>query len=306
MWRRWLLYLAGLAGCLIFQYFYRQWFSFLLLAVVVLLPLLSLAVSLPAMLLTRFRLLCPEHCIQGEKLIPQLEVRCLLPVPEYRLKLQVTDPAGKPVILSPNLPLPTEHCAVLECAARQLRIYDYLGLFFLPRRLAHSTRITVCPRPLAVRQLPELDRYLSQMWRPKAGGGFSENHELRLYRPGDSLQHIHWKLTAKTGKTIVREALEPIRRRVVIGIELESTSDALDRKLGRLWWLAEHLLAQGLPCSLRALTGQGIREFPVISQEQLQQAVSALLQCSRVAPGEKMDSFSAAWHYIVGGGPDEA
>lgn len=306
MLRRWLLYLAGLAGCLIFHYFYRQWFSFLLLAVVVLLPLLSLAVSLPAMLLTRFRLLCPGSCTQGKKLVPQLAVSCWLPVPEYRLKLQVTDPAGSQVLLHLGEPLPAEHCANLRCRIHRLRIYDYLGLFFLPRYLTDSADVTVCPRPMAVRQLPELDRYLSQMWKPKAGGGFSENHELRLYRPGDSLHHIHWKLTAKTGKTIVREAMEPIRRRVIIGIELEPTSTELDRKLGRLWWLAEHLLEQGLPCRIRALTGEGIRELPVTSPEDLRHAIATLLQCPRVAPSEKMDSFSAAWHYIVGGGPDEA
>lgn len=306
MLRRWLIYLATLAGCVIFHYFYGQWLSFLLLACVVLLPLFSLAVSLPSMLLARFLFQCPNRCDLGQELTARVSVRCPLPMPEYRLRLLVTDPAGQSRWLKEGASLPAEHCAALRCRIRGVRVYDYLGLWFLPGSVGNDFTVHIFPRPLQLHSLPELDRYLSQAWRPKAGGGFSENHELRLYRPGDQLNQIHWKLSAKTGKYIIREAMEPLRRRVIVGIVMEPTGAALDRKLGRLWWLCCHLLDQGLPCIIRAMTGSGIREIPVASREALGEAIRTLLDAPRADASQEMDAIAAAWHYTVGGEPDEA
>ena len=58
---------------------------------------------------------------------------------------------------------------------------------------------------------PDLDRYIARAWKPKSGGVCRRNHELRLYRPGDSLNQVHWKLTAKTGKWMIRQPMEPQR-----------------------------------------------------------------------------------------------
>ena len=43
-----------------------------------------------------------------------------------------------------------------------------------------------------------------------AGNDHSQIYQIRPYRPGDRLQTIHWKLTARSGELYVREAGEPI------------------------------------------------------------------------------------------------
>ncbi|MBR2633811.1 MAG: DUF58 domain-containing protein, partial [Lentisphaeria bacterium] len=43
--------------------------------------------------------------------------------------------------------------------------------------------------------------------RPKPGGGYGENYEIRQYRPGDNLNQIHWKLSAKVGDLMLREPM---------------------------------------------------------------------------------------------------
>ena len=100
--------------------------------------------------------------------------------------------------------------------------------------------------------------------------------------------------------------MEPLRRRVIVGIVMEPTGAALDRKLGRLWWLCCHLLEQGLPCIIRAMTGSGIREIPVASREALEEAIRTLLDAPRADASQEMDAIAAAWHYTVGGEPDGA
>ena len=69
------------------------------------------------------------------------------------------------------------------------------------------------------------------------GGGFSEIHDLREYRPGDSLHEIHWKLSAKTDKLIVREAEEPDLGLVVLSFDFSGTRTQLDSTLRQLLWL---------------------------------------------------------------------
>lgn len=166
--------------------------------------------------------------------------------------------------------------------------------------------VTVWPEPLPVSELPSLERFLSVSWQPKPGGGFSENHELRLYRPGDRLNQVHWKLSAKTGKTIVREPMEPTQRRMLVELVLSGTPEELDRKLGRLLWLGGHLLELELSFELRALTGEGEFLWPVASPETLQSAAGRLLRTPAAPLDAEMTCMAAAWRYRIGGGKDEA
>jgi hypothetical protein len=97
-----------------------------------------------------------------------------------------------------------------------------------------------------VDDLPSLARYAGRAWKPKPGGGFAENHEIRLYRPGDKMNQIHWKLSSKMNKLMVREAMEPVQDRVLVEMILRGTPEELDRKFGRLLWTGNYLLEQGL------------------------------------------------------------
>ena len=64
MWGRWCVYLLTLAFSVVFYGFYREWFSWLLLQVVIYLPWFSLVVNLPAMLTAQCRLHLPESAIR--------------------------------------------------------------------------------------------------------------------------------------------------------------------------------------------------------------------------------------------------
>ena len=146
---------------------------------------------------------------------------------------------------------------------------------------------------------------MAQAWKPKPGGGLAENHELRLYRPGDSMNQIHWKLSAKTGKYIVREAMEPIRNRILVTMELKGTPEQLDRKFGRLLWLGSHLLELGLCFEVQVLTGKGMRSMQIGKREDLLAAMDLLLSSPPAIKEDHLSVEAAAWQYRIGGGEDE-
>ena len=305
--RRWLLYLLVVMGCLAFYWAYQQWFAWLVLVGVLCLPVAALILSLPAMLTLKLKVRCPLPVAMGSQELPELAASCPLPAPPVRGKILVRRiTTGQQWKLKPGYYLPADHCGTLLCGPDKAKVYDYLGLFFLRIRQTEPLSVVVRPRPVAVRHLPALEQYLAKSWRPKPGGGFAENHELRLYRPGDSLNQVHWKLSAKTGKYIIREAMVPEKNRLLLSMILRGTPEELDRKFGRLLWLSRELLSKELRHEICVLTGNGTLTLSVIDEESLEKALDELLS-QPPAPAEvQWSALPAAWQYRIGGGEDEA
>ena len=301
-----IIYLLVWVASILFFWAYQQWFAWFTLVAVVGLPLFSLLVSLPAMLTFKLELIVPEALTAGTSCKPELRCHSFLPTPPWKCAITVERLlTGQCWRLKSGGALPTEHCGALCCTVQKAKVCDYLGLFSFPLRLSEQRIVLVRPVEVGMKEIPQLDRYLSRSWRPKRGGGFAENHELRLYRPGDSIHQIHWKLSAKTGKLILREPMEPERGRVLLRLDLQGTEAELDRKLGRLLWLGRHLLDIKIFHEIQCLTADGCESYAVTTPEELQTAVDTLLSRKCAASGSIRErAESASWQYYIGGGTD--
>lgn len=306
-----LCYLAGLAVALLFHAFYFGWFSWFVLMTVILLPLFSLLVSIPAMAQMELSLELPQRTRQGGRIYLGLRGSSgRFPMPKCRFRLTVTNclsgqsisvgqtlPAGGRWYLNPD----TTHCGQVTCAVTKGRVYDYLGLFSVPLRHKPSASVLVCPVAEEPRELPNLNRFLNRRSRPKPGGGFAEEHELREYRPGDPLRQVHWKLSVKTDSLILREAQEPVRERTLLTLDLRGTPHGLDRILSNLvWlsrWLLEHDTVHGIAWTDPA---DGLVQAEVTCPEDLTAVLDKLL-CS--TPDEGLPSLAhrrfpgVSWRY---------
>ena len=302
------LYTGTLLGTLVFYFAYQQWVSWLLLLLVVLLPWFSLVVSLPGMLTTRLSTVLPPVIPLGQYGEVVLWGRSKFPLPPVKAKLLLHRPLqGELRRCREGEYLAADHCGSLEVSAEKAWVCDYLGLFRFRLRNIEPCCALARPEPMALPAIPELERHLAMSWRPKAGGGFAENHELRLYRPGDPLNQIHWKLTAKTGKLTIREPMEPQRGRMLLSLNLKGTPEELDRMLGRLLWLGNQLLDRGLRYEIRALTGEGVETLVVLEEADLTKAMDHLLRSEPAGDGDiREQPVAASWQYHVGGLPDEA
>ena len=302
-----LLYLLTLSVCLVFYCAYQQWFSWLLLLAVALFPWLSLLLILPAMLTLRLSPFIPARVPLGGEGKADLAGSCQLPLPPIRGKLRVTRlTTGESWLLKPGSILPTEHCGGLRIQPVRVKTHDYLGLFCKKVKKIESGTVLVSPKIVEMPVPPDLNRFLARAWRPKFGGGYSENHELRLYRPGDNLNQVHWKLSAKTGDLILREPMEPQRGLMLLKLDICGTAAELDLKFGRLLWLGGYLLEQNIPFEIRALTGHGIETRAVKEPRDLQRSVDELLCAPPAAEGSIRDrEYAASWQYYIGGEGDE-
>lgn len=307
MWHRRTVYALALGGGLVFYWAYREWLSWLVLMGLILLPWFSLVVSLVPMLTAKPYLSCPETVQHGEKAQVSVVCRGKLPAPPVTAKLRLERRLyGKTELLASPGRLPTEHCARIRISVKRGYLYDYLGLF--RHRLRHIPEVWVTVRPeyTPMDTPPDISRYLAHSWRPKPGGGFGESHELRLYRQGDPLRMVHWKLSAKTGKLVLREPMEPLRGRILVTMELSGTADTLDRKLGRLLWVCRYLLSRDMPHELHCLTGNGKVCHKIQDEKSLFAALDSLLASAPAAPDARGTYPLSSRHYHIGGGADEA
>ena len=61
------------------------------------------------------------------------------------------------------------------------------------------------------------------------------------------MREIHWKLSVKTDRTIVREAQEPVRGLTLLTFDLRGTPGRVDATLEELLWLSQWLLDHDTP-----------------------------------------------------------
>ena len=302
------MYLAVLTAGTVFYLAYQEWFAWFVLMVILLLPWFSLAVSLSAMLSFSAEPECPAEVDMETPAEVWLMGQCGLPVPPFkgRIRLRNLQTGAFHRYRSGGI-LPTEHCGGFSVTAERVWVYDYLGLIGIPVR--KKTEKTAIVRPLTAKMEapPDLSRYLARSWRPKPGGGYAENHDMRLYRPGDSLNQVHWKLTAKTGKLMLREPLQPNRGLMLLTMNLRGTPEVLDRKFGYLLSLGNYLLEQGLGFQVSVLTADGLQTHSIQTDLDLKKCVSTLLSHGCAPDGDiRHREFSASWLHHIGGDWDEA
>lgn len=299
-------YLSVLGLCGVFYLAHGEWFSYVLLLGMLGLPWFSLLLSLGAMLTARMGVECPRRVEIGTEAEASLVGASRFPLPLFRGKLRVRScMTGREQAYREYQGLPTEHCGGLEVKVKRGRVCDYLGLFSFPMGRRGSRQVLVWPKPLPMADGPEWKELIPRAWRPKSGG-YAENHELRPYRPGDSMNQIHWKLTAKTGKLTIREPMEPWQGLVLLTLDLRGTAEEIDRTLGRLLWLGRKLIEQELCFEIRALAGDGVHQLGVQDDGSLERAIENLLCAPLAAEGSMEDwEIPASWRFHIGGKPDE-
>jgi uncharacterized protein (DUF58 family) len=108
---------------------------------------------------------------------------------------------------------------VVEFSHVELARPDVLGLLFTIRRHPCRQRCLILPRHHAMPGLRAarggLGRPAPHDARASAPGG-TEYHALREFRPGDSLRHVHWRISAKRGVRIVKQYRDTSSNRLLV------------------------------------------------------------------------------------------
>ena len=201
----------------------------------ILLPLAALPINLSVRKKLRITLYVPPNLrkhVSGEIILevenptwlPVLRMQCVLEAENRLNGLKKTaqiicfsmPKSNKRVALE----IGDGYCGRIKLQVNQIRLYDCLGLIGVRCRREEHRSLTVQPDTF-VQNLylnsPAGVRNDSEVYSPdRPGEDMTEVFQIREYVEGDSLRQIHWKLTGKLDRLIVKEPSLPIIRSVLV------------------------------------------------------------------------------------------
>ena len=121
------------------------------------------------------------------------------------------------------------YCGNMEICMEYVKIYDLSGIFYKKISISQKRYIGIMPRfslmPLEVtRRTREFITDSDEHSIEKSGDDPSEIYQIREYRDRDSVHNIHWKLSAKEDRLMVKEHALPLGCAVLMWVDF-STRD---------------------------------------------------------------------------------
>jgi len=309
-----IIYLAALIASFFTFLYCEMWATALLLAIMILLPLVSGLLGLLGARKISYRVSAPKSTLCGEVFEILVSDTGKTKTLNYNITLVIDKGYGEPEQWKVGMfadktqkhKMTAEHCCAIRCSVKSAYAYDALGLVRLRIRQANDTIVCVLPAPRAPEVLPEYSLAMHEIYVPKYGGGSAEVHDLRTYRPGDSMRDIHWKLSAKTDQLIVREPQKPVCSSILITFDLEAPSVQMDSKIAHLLWISGWMVKNNVEhdvCWLDPADRQ-VRTFNVtltsdpvtMVRDMMIKRVTEPLPSIAEMPFAKVD-----WHYHISG-----
>ena len=194
------------------------------------------------------------------------------------------------------------YCGRVDLKIRRVSVIDMLGLFALavPERQAAGGSIYILPelqvRSIQTDEAADLGLDSATYSTNKSGGDPSEIFQLRDYREGDARHSIHWKLSSRMNRLIVREFGLPLNPSLHFLLELreDATPAAAEAMLGTMLAFSEHLMAREVTHSISWINEDGgLHTIPVTGPEMLASALHELLALPGQARWSALERFAA-------------
>lgn len=292
-----ILLLAAAAGIYIFT---NTYYTLMLLALTVVLPLISLALMLLSRRGVTVSADVPGSCekknasfrysINNSSRFPAARITF-----EVKLENQLTGAvrrrkvsaaAGGRQSVSADLRLTGARAGLVTVDTQKIRIYDALGLFTTGKKDLPSQECIVYPEfrdVLVSMERPVETMGDSRRFAPeKPGSDVSELFAVREYVPGDEVRKIHWKLSSKLDRTILREFSLPLNFSVILMIDMiRGDEEITDAQLELLFSLSRGMLEQGIDHNMAWFdAGEGMFHICEITGfEEFELAAAQMLQC---------------------------
>ena len=107
-----------------------------------------------------------------------------------------------------TFPVSFEKCGIYTAKAEEITVYDFMHLFSFKKKTDIEASVSIMPvsPPSGKMEEAVFEEGFDEFTDNERRGNASSNvTDIREYRPGDRLSRIHWKLTEKLDKLIVKE-----------------------------------------------------------------------------------------------------
>ena len=309
-----------LIGMLAFHVFYSGAIAWYLLLLTILLPVASRLFTLPKKRKIDISFDIPESVNIGEEAHASVNVRGKTPLPigcvsfSFELMNETNGRSTSKKKLTIygchnsciTFPVRTDECGRIKCTLTKLRMFDYLGIFSRTYKEKHILFINVFPVPEPPSPIPELPigDLMGITSKPKPGGGFAEDYDVRGYRPGDPVNLIHWKLTSKRDDIMIREPLITERGKALLTFNLYGEPAVVGKTFGYLSWCVLWLLQYSIQPHIKWYDNSNSCEHTVQIESHIEFIALMIQLFSKKIPfkgqsvaGEKYEGF--VWRYHI-------
>lgn len=269
----WISYIGLMIITLLFTIYYRQSFFLVLFLLLCFLPVISYFLCRYGFYKTNVSLASKAYMADKPATLPLLVTisnESPVPLSHFEITLHVSScfykkeklekvvlPAYARKHSTSSFPITYEKSGCYQTKLLEVASYDFLRLFYFSKACNTQTEVQIMP------SLTGEIGYHTAIY----GEGFDEYEEtslkgnvssnvtdVREYHPGDRLQKIHWKLSAKTDNLMVKENEATTSNRFVILPELyqpdsslsaDTNPDILDATLDYTFMLGKELLQAG-------------------------------------------------------------
>ena len=314
MWKNRLIYVILVAYSFFFVVLYNEYTSFLVSAIVILLPFIMMCI-IRLLIHSKIEVSLSEnigYLYQQEdaKIILNIENKSILPVLYGTVYIQFFYGHGKrkkeqkvnictdakdsrkfEVIVKP------EYCGLVNIKVKKVKIYDYFRIYSVSRKGFGEIQLPVWPKKAELKEEEKgillnranLDETFS---KDRPGDDPSEIFDIRTYREGDRLQRIHWKLSSKKEQILVKEFILPLVEQIVFFVSIEQkTYECIDGVIQKLVTFIEYLLEQEKNILVCWCTEEGYCKEMVSKKDEILFLLQCIYENGLEGRGEKQEAL---------------
>jgi hypothetical protein len=177
-----------------------------------------------------------------------------------------------------KIPVDTSHCGAYSYKITRLEVYDLFGFFHLTNNINKDNEYIVRPVPLIPEVMPDLYGFKAKNLR-KAKQPNTEIYDIREYQTGDPVKSIHWKMSAKKDKLMVKEPLEEYGGHSRILLKLVQDREQLDLHLGQILFTSRFFIEHEISHKIRVIPPDRSEvAFDIDSEADLERAMASVLR----------------------------
>ncbi len=197
--------------------------------------------------------------------------------------------------------LRSRYAGRVEICIEEFRVYDLFHICYLSECGKTDAGVLVWPHFSESGETGKpcdcVEGFPDENESRRRGTDYNPEYEIREYIPGDALKSIHWKLSAKQGRMMVRERLATGHETVCVLLPLGEDREQNDELVEALYGVCRLLLDGDYPVQLYwPGRGETLRTRFMIEQGELENALTEILSDTGFHPAGRAQEQMAAEH----------
>lgn len=190
-----------------------------------------------------------------------------------------------------KLSLQNSKVGCIQVSTKKICVYDIFGIFTLKKSDLKEQTVVIYPNlqdvSVSMEKPVETQGDGQRYAADRPGQDVSEIFQLREYVPGDEVRKIHWKLSSKIDRMMVRDFSLPLNYSVFLLMELsEASEEIIDKQIELYLSLSKALLENGINHNL-AWYDSGEENFIVRALDDFENLEMAMAEVLSSYPSEK-------------------